>query len=396
MKLTFYSNFLNHHQLEFCMEMHKILGDDFKFIATEPITEERLRMGYLDMSTQYTFALNTYGCKEAFKVALKLGDESDVVMIGSAPKLFIKNRIKDNKLTFYYSERLFKKGKWRILNPITFMSLFKNHTMNKNKNVYVLCASAYTASDFRLMGAYKNKTYKWGYFPELKQYDIGALINKKKQNKTPKLLWVGRLLELKHPEDAVNLALRLKKDNYNFSLDIIGIGDMQSKLNNMIDKNNLNNEVKLLGSMKPEEVREHMEKANIFLFTSDFNEGWGAVLNEAMNSGCAVVASHAIGSVPFLIKHKENGLIYESGNINHLFESIKYLIDKNGESSFLGLNAYNTIKETWNAKEATKRLIELSKSLINGKQLNFDDGPCSTAEIKKNNWLRMDKNEHID
>ena len=33
-----------------------------------------------------------------------------------------------------------------------------------------------------------------------------------------------------------------------------------------------------------------------------------------MNSACAVVANSAIGSVPFLIKNKENGLIYENGN----------------------------------------------------------------------------------
>lgn len=390
MKLTFYSNFLNHHQLEFCMEMHKILGDNFKFIATEQISEERLRMGYLDMSTQYTFALNTYSSKKAHEEALKLGYESDVVIIGSAPKIFVKNRIKDNKLTFYYSERLFKKGRWRIINPKTFISLFKNHTMNRNKNIYVLCASAYTASDFRLMYAYKNKSYKWGYFPEFKQYDLDTLMNQKKQNDVPKLLWVGRFLDWKHPDDVVKLALMLKNNNYKFSLDMIGTGNMESKLKDMIDKNNLNYEVKLLGSMKPEEVREHMENAHVFLFTSDFNEGWGAVLNEAMNSACQVVASHAIGSVPFLIKHKENGLIYRSGDINHLYESVKYLLDNNEDSQVLGLNAYNTLKEDWNAKKATKRLIELSQSLLNGEQLEFENGPCSRAGIKKNNWLRME------
>ena len=33
-----------------------------------------------------------------------------------------------------------------------------------------------------------------------------------------------------------------------------------------------------------------MEQADIYLFTSDRNEGWGAVANEAMNSACAMVA----------------------------------------------------------------------------------------------------------
>ena len=58
MKITFFSNFLNHHQLPFCKEMYKCIGEDFKFVATEPVPEERLNMGYHDMSTQYPFALN--------------------------------------------------------------------------------------------------------------------------------------------------------------------------------------------------------------------------------------------------------------------------------------------------------------------------------------------------
>ncbi len=52
----------------------------------------------------------------------------------------------------------------------------------------------------------------------------------------------------------------------------------------------------MLGAMSPDKVRAYMERADVFLFTSDFNEGWGAVLNESMNSGCAVVASHAMVS----------------------------------------------------------------------------------------------------
>ena len=57
-----------------------------------------------------------------------------------------------------------------------------------------------------------------------------------------------------------------------------------------------------------------MEQADVFLFTSNYLEGWGAVLNEAMNSACAVVAGHGIGAVPFLLKHGKNGLVYKTGN----------------------------------------------------------------------------------
>ena len=380
MKITFFSNFLNHHQLPFCKEMYECIGEDFRFVATEPVPEERLNMGYHDMSTQYPFALNTYSSKKAYEEAVKLGNESDVVIIGSAPKLFIENRIKANKLTFYYMERVFKKGRHRILNPKTLSYLLLNHSRHRNKNLYMLCASAYTSADFSLVGAYKNKAYKWGYFPEVKKHDLNELMSIKKQNKIPKLLWVGRLLSFKHPDDLIKLGKALRENGYKFSLDIIGAGPMEFQLKNMIKESNLQNEVKLLGSMKPEEVREHMEKANIFLFTSDFNEGWGAVLNEAMNSGCGIVASHAIGSVPFLLKNKTNGLIYKNGDINHLYQNVEYLLDNEEERYQMGINAYKTLHDSWNAEEAAKRFIKLSQGLLNGNVPVFKDGPCSIAE----------------
>ena len=37
MKLTYVSNFLGSHQLPFCEEMYKRIGNDFKFVETEPI-----------------------------------------------------------------------------------------------------------------------------------------------------------------------------------------------------------------------------------------------------------------------------------------------------------------------------------------------------------------------
>ena len=51
MKVVFLSNYLNHHQLPFCLEMYKKYGNDFKFVSTVKINEERLRLGYKDMDS---------------------------------------------------------------------------------------------------------------------------------------------------------------------------------------------------------------------------------------------------------------------------------------------------------------------------------------------------------
>ena len=131
-----------------------------------------------------------------------------------------------------------------------------------------------------------------------------------------------------------------------------------------------------------------MENSGIFLTTSDFKEGWGAVLNESMNSACAVVASHAVGSAPCLVKDKYNGLIYESGNVNELFSKIKYLLDNTDEQVRLGKAAYKTICDEWNAEIAAKRLIILINNILEGNKSPdlYAEGPCSKSSILKNDW----------
>lgn len=380
MKITFFSNFLNHHQLPLCLNFYNNPNIDFKFVATEKIPEERIKLGYEDMNSTYDFVIKTYDSKENYNEAKRLCIESDIIIIGSAPEEFIYKRLKEtNKLTFRYSERMFKKGLYMILHPKILGSMLKNNIRYINKNLYLLCSSAYAAGDFSLIGTYKEKAYKWGYFPEVKQYNIKELIQKKEEKTT--ILWVGRYLDWKHPELVVKVAKKLAKNGYSFVIKMIGTGPVEEKIKKMVIKNKLEEYIHVLGAKSNNEVRKYMEAANIYLFTSDRNEGWGAVLNEAMNSGCAVVADELIGAVPFLIKNGENGLVYKSKNLKSLYEKVELLIDNNKLREKLGEEAYKTVKETWNANVACNNLLVLAKNIINKESLEILEGPCSKAKV---------------
>lgn len=250
----------------------------------------------------------------------------------------------------------------------------------------MLCASAFTTYDLFIFGNYKGRTFKWGYFPEYKEYDIDDLL-RKKNGQTVKILWVERFLRCKHPELVLDVAKRLENENYQYNIQMIGDGEEFDRIKNMAFGLNLKQTIDFLGILRTNEVRKYMEEADVFLFTSDFNEGWGTVLNEAMNSGCAVVASHAIGAVPFLINHGENGLVYENGNKNDLCEKVLLLANHVELRRELGKNAYFTIKNKWNARIAAERILVLAENLLQGKLYIFDDGPCSRADIIKNDWF---------
>lgn len=389
MKVAFFSNFLNHHQLPFCLAMDKLTEGQFTFVATMPVPQERLQMGYHDMNRQYPFVLTTYDSAENERLAQLLALRSDVIITGSAPEIYTRMRIKQGKLTFRYSERIYKRGTWRALSPRGFCGMMRKHRKYRKAPLYMLCASAYTPYDFSLTGAYSGKAFKWGYFPEVKRQDVDALMQQKGEKGRVSLLWVGRFIDFKHPEAAIRLAEKLKRRGYEFKLSLIGNGAMEESLRQMIREKQLEDCVSMLGAMSPEAVRGQMEQADIFMFTSDFNEGWGAVLNEAMNSGCAVVASHAIGSVPFLIHEGENGLIYRNGDEKGLFDRVVRLIEHPQAREEMGKRAYQALVEQWNAETAARRFMQLCQAIQDGRPLDlFEEGPCSRAEILKNGWYR--------
>lgn len=179
---------------------------------------------------------------------------------------------------------------------------------------------------------------------------------------------MARFIGWKHPETAVELAKELKNQGYDFKIDMIGTGDKLEEIQKSIKENNLTDSINLLGTMSPEEVRTQMEKHSIFLFTSDRNEGWGAVLNEAMNSGCAVVANDEIGSVPFLIENGINGLTYHKGDFEELLSRVKNLLDNRNLCEDLSEKAYETLVSSWSAKVAAKRLKTTCESLLKGQK----------------------------
>ncbi len=379
MKIVFLSNFLNHHQLPMCLEFEKKLGKDFKFVATTETPEERLKFGYYDLNDKYDFVICAYKGEEKKKAAQVLCDEADVVIFGSAPEQYLKNRKKAGKVIFRYCERPLKQG----LEPLKYIPRFiKWHLMSpQRKPFYVLCASAYTAADFAKFGLFIDRCYKWGYFPVVTEYeDVEKLIEDKKPMS---LLWVARLIPLKHPEVAIDVAKRLRGEGYPVELDIVGNGVMEEELKARISSENLGDYVHLRGAMSPEQVREYMDKSEILLFTSDRNEGWGAVLNEAMNSACVPVSSHVIGAAPFLTTDGVDGLIYEDGNTDDLYEKVKLLLDNKDKRRQMAKNAYNTMLHEWNAANAANKFMQLVQMALDGnkKPNPFKDGVLSRARV---------------
>lgn len=377
MEIIFVSNFFNHHQRPLSEELYKLTGGKFIFIETIPMPSRFKDSGYI-MTDNPTFLFQSWKSKEAKLKAEKLMLNTEVLLMGAYTNYtLLRNRLSKGRLTFEVGERWLKRGLLNLLSPRLLKSQLFYHLYSYKKPLYHLNASAYAANDLKFLHSFKNKMFKWGYFTEIPKLDSD--IKKNNSGSSVKILFVGRFLGWKHPELAVLLAENLVEKGFEFQIDMYGNGPLLKKIEDLILQKGLSNIVNLKGNIPNYELLKEMQKHDIFIFTSDKHEGWGAVLNEAMSSECAVVASDEIGAVPFLIEDGKNGLIFNNGDLLDLTSKVELLIKKPELRNTLAKKARSTIQKTWSPRAAAENLVSLINGIKNNNPTIILSGPGSSA-----------------
>jgi len=109
-------------------------------------------------------------------------------------------------------------------------------------------------------------------------------ISKKINSKKIKFIMINRLVKKKR----VDLAIKsFKNINYNFELNVVGIGPEYNLLNDLITKNNLQDKIFLRGSLTDNKLNNLIQNSDVFLNldTADFN----ITVYEAMSFGLHLI-----------------------------------------------------------------------------------------------------------
>lgn len=391
MNLVFYSIILNNHQANVADELWRILGDDYRFVELVAPCEGNAKGGTDDYASR-PYLLKAWLSEEAWQEALRLARTADCCVFSGLSALpFEKERMRLGLLSFDMSERWMKRGWLNALSP-TIRRMVMAYWQGgwARKPIYKLCNGAFVCPDQLKLRTFSDKCYKWGYFTQVGDFDVEALLDVSTTNITP-LMWCSRYLSWKHPELPVLAAKRLKDRGYRLVIDMYGTGEHEERTRRLAHDVDVEDVVRFKGTLPNDQLMAEMRRHEIFLFTSDRNEGWGAVANESMANGCALVASDAIGSVPYLVKDGENGLMFRSAAtnssfdnvdesaLNDLTEKVMWLLDNKPKLNEIRKNAVLTMQKTWSPENAARSLLQLINDLRNGKDSSIMDGPCSKA-----------------
>ena len=140
------------------------------------------------------------------------------------------------------------------------------------------------------------------------------------------LIAVGRLYHQKGFDILINNMKYLKNDN--IKLFILGEGIERSNLEKIIQENNLEDTVFLLGRKKNPYI--YMKNADLFILSSRY-EGFPNVLLEANACGCYAICNDCPGGINEIIQENLNGNIIDFKNEELFINTIKREVNRNHE-----------------------------------------------------------------
>lgn len=184
-------------------------------------------------------------------------------------------------------------------------------------------------------------------------------LNNFKNNKI-KLINIGRFTIYKNQIFLINVLDKLINKGYEVELILLGDGEEKSKVEDLVNKLNLNINVSFKGFVA--NVQEYLWDSDIYVHSA-YHEPLGLVLLEAMASGLPVVTLDGKGNRD-IIENGHNGFLLENENVDDFSDKIISLFENRmnykimSENAVLYANQFDIIRYT-------DELINLYKSLLN-------------------------------
>lgn len=132
------------------------------------------------------------------------------------------------------------------------------------------------------------------------------------------ILYVGQLITRKRVDLLLNAFSRLNEPTA--QLRIIGKGDQEAALKQMVEQLGLAGRVRFEQGMPNAQIVAAMAAADVLVLPSRF-DGWGAVVNEALMVGTPVICSNRCGASD-LIESGHNGYVFEAGSADALLDRL--------------------------------------------------------------------------
>lgn len=191
-------------------------------------------------------------------------------------------------------------------------------------------------------------------FVDLKQYDLEV-------TDEGYALYFGRLSKEKGILNLVNAFAKLEKG----TLYIAGEGPEKENIEKIIEENNLQDRVRLLGFLNADEMKDVIRKCRFVVVPSIWYENCPYSVMETLAIGKPVIGAN-IGGIPELIQEAKTGLVYKFDDIEDLANKMKIFFEDSELAEQFGKNAKEEAKELYGKEKYYQRILDIYDNFVKG------------------------------
>lgn len=140
------------------------------------------------------------------------------------------------------------------------------------------------------------------------------------------IIGVGRLVKRKGFDTFIETVSKLDTNIHGI---IMGSGPEDEYLRNKARELGVSDRVLFTGSVTEEQKFQYLANADIFLLSS-VHEGFGIVVQEAMQVGLPIIATNHGGQID-LVAEGENGFLVDVGDSNAMVDKINIILSREGD-----------------------------------------------------------------
>ncbi len=148
-------------------------------------------------------------------------------------------------------------------------------------------------------------------------------------SQAPRLVCVGRLCDEKGQLLLVRAAAVLAREGREFSLMLVGDGELRPAIEKLIDELDLAGHVEMIGWAGTDRVKAEILAARALVLPS-FAEGLPVVLMEAMILGRPVLSTYVAG-IPELVIDRKTGWLFPAGSQEELVRTMRICLETPGD-----------------------------------------------------------------
>lgn len=175
--------------------------------------------------------------------------------------------------------------------------------------------------------------------------------------------YFGRLIK----EKGIFTLLEAFKGLKDKKLLIAGDGPDLEKIKEYLNKNNMQENVKLLGYIDSDKVKEYVRKSRFIVVPSIWYENCPYSVLETLAISKTIIGSN-LGGIPELVKNNESGLIYTYNKPKELQEKMRVLFENKELADELGKNAKQIAKKEYSKESYYNKIINIYEGAVkNGK-----------------------------